>query len=121
MQGLFQQFVERPLLFADADHAGLDPGQVQQVVDQPLQPIGLAVDDARELFAGRLVLGVAVGQQFHVGLDAGQGRLHLVADRGDELGVSLLQRLLVADVAEHGHGALGYAAVVLVRRRWRPA
>ena len=52
------------------------------------------------------VLGVAVGQQFDVGLDAGQRRLHFVADRRDELGVALLQGLLLADVAEHGDRAV---------------
>ena len=69
---LFQHLVERAGLLADLDHAGLDAGQVQQVLDQPLQAVGLAVDDAEELLAGLLVLGLAVGQQLDVGLDAGQ-------------------------------------------------
>ena len=103
---LVQQLVERQRRLVDRHDARLDPRQVQQVVDQPLQAVGLAVDDAQELLAGRVVVGFAIDEQLDIGPNAGQRRLHLVADRRDELRVPLLNRLLAGDIGQHGHGAV---------------
>ncbi len=89
-QCLFQQFIERAGLFADLHDTGFDASQIEQVVHQPLQSIGLLVDDVEEFVALGLVLGVAIGQQFDVRLDGSQRRLHFVAGGRHEFGVAPL-------------------------------
>ena len=103
---LGQLFVERQGRLVDPHHAGLDAGQIEQVLDQSLQAIGLAVDDSQEFLARLFIFGFAVGEQFDIGPDARQGGLHLVTDRGDEFGISLLDRLQVADVGQHRDGTV---------------
>ena len=116
----FQHVVQRLAALGYADHAGLDASQVEQVVDEPLQPIGLVADHAEKFAARGLVVGVAVDQQLGIGFDAGQRRFHFVAKGRYELGVALLDGFLSADVAEHGDGPLrfgdGLAAATVVQR-----
>ena len=67
-------------LAPDAELRLAHPGEVEQVADEPLQPLRLG-DDRR----GRLVGGQrALVQTFRVAADGGQRRLQLVADREQE-------------------------------------
>ena len=93
-------------------HAGFDPSDIQQIVDQPVQPIGLDADHAQEFFASVRVVGIAVGEQFDIRFDSGQRRFHFVADRGDELGIALLTGFRLGRVAEHGKSSGRLSAVV---------
>jgi len=95
--------------------AGLDARHVEQVVDQPGQPVGLGVDDGQEL----LPLGVApadlpVEQAGRRRLDRGQRGPQVVGDRVEQGGpqpVGLLQghgpvALLLLLALLHGQGGL---------------
>ena len=71
---------------------GLEPLDVDDVVDQPGQPLGAAyghVDDVLRLL-GQLA-GVAVGEHLQRPADRGERRAQLVADRADELALHLVQ------------------------------
>ncbi len=105
-RALDQLGVERP---------GLDAGHVEQVVDQPGQPVGLGVDGGQEL----VPLGVApadlpVEQAGGRRLDRGQRGAQVVGDRVEQGGaqpVGLLQgqgpvALLLLLAPLHGQGGL---------------
>ena len=66
--------------------AGLQPGQQQQVLDEPQQPVGVAVDHVE---VGALVLGqlagAGVAEQVREGDDRRQRAAQFVRDGGDEL------------------------------------
>ena len=71
-------------LLVDFHQAGLDAADVQNVVDEAPEAVGLVLDDVVELALGLLVVCLAVDQEFDVRLDARQRRAQLVADAGDE-------------------------------------
>ena len=70
----------------ELQRAGAQPRQVQQIVDQHGQMVGLLVDDLQE-FALLRGVPARVGQQQRrgVALDRGQGAAQLVGDAADEL------------------------------------
>ncbi len=66
----------------EGEAVGVEPGQVEQVLDQPLEAAGLGADDG----GGRLgVVGGAVEHGVGVAADRGERRAQLVGDRQQEL------------------------------------
>jgi hypothetical protein len=65
---------------------GVDPGDGEDVVDEPEQPLGVPAHDLEEarLLLGQLP-GLAVEHQLEVADDRGDRRSQLVRDRADEL------------------------------------
>ena len=74
------------------DPPGLDPGEVEQRVDQLLEPQGVAVDDFQSARAPPGSASVGAGEQL---LDRAehqrQRRAELVADVGEERGLGAVQ------------------------------
>ena len=84
----------------------LDPGQRQQIVDQPAHAPGLHAHDVEEFLARLgIVLGVALERVDEAG-DRGQRRAQLVAGIGDEIGPRLLGPLACRQIVEQQRGHL---------------
>ena len=83
----------------------------RSVTSRP-EPVDLELHGVEEVVAhGGIVLG-AVVEQLEDALERGDGRAHLVARVGDELALCLLDAMLLGDVGEQQHGAVGTASVV---------
>ena len=86
--------------------SGLDPGELEEVLDQRLQPVGMmqyGVDEAAQ--RGRIVHG-AVQQGLDIALDGGQGGPELVGHVGHEVLPDLLEAPQFGRVVEHGDHAV---------------
>ena len=67
--------------------AGVDPGDVEQLGDQPAEPVGVGADRRQhQLLLVVVELVPAVEQRLHEALHPGQRRAQLVGDRGDQVG-----------------------------------
>ncbi len=87
--------------------AGVDAGHVEELGDQPAQPVGVGGDRGEHQLLLLVVEPVpAVEQGLHEPLDAGQRRAQLVRDRGDQVGALPVQPLPAAAGAD-GHRDLG--------------
>ena len=89
---------------------GLDPAQVEQVVDDPADPEGLGVDAAGQPL-GHLDVGLGdegLGQQ----AERAHGGLQLVAHVGHEVAADLLEPAALGDVLDHGDHPEGPPPVV---------
>ena len=77
--------------------AGVQAAHVEQVADQPVEPVGVLLDGGEQrLFVGLGPGHVGLAQAADAGLDRGQRRAQVVADRGEQRGphpVALGQRL----------------------------
>ena len=97
-------------------HAGVDPRQLEEVVDHPHHPVDLGADLP---VVARRVLGHAVLERLGHRAHAGQRRAQVVGHPGDQLAAGLLQpRLALPGLLEPlaGAGQLGRQ-----RLRARPA
>ena len=82
------------------DGAGLEPGHVEQIGDEAIQPLGFGEDGGEEVGAGFLVQVVGeVAQRPGRPDDGGERRAQVVGDRGE-------QRLAQAVGLGGAHGAL---------------
>ena len=84
----------------------LEPGEIEHVIDQPREPLGLDHDDAEIL---RMLGSVAVPILHQLGkhADRGQRRLEFVRDVGNEIRLLLRARELAAGVGHHQPAAAG--------------
>ncbi len=111
------------------DLSGVQPGEVQHVIDDRQQ--GLAAhDDAADIAARLLRQPIHALQKAGEANDAGQGRADLVAHIGDELGLGdiggvgghplapqfVLHLLALGDIPQHGDDADHRGAVVTDKR-----
>ena len=88
--GRHQRHVER---------AAAQPGEVEEVADQPLEPVCLALDH----LTGALGRDDAVGEPLGVAADRGQRRLQLVADGEQEGALGVLRAVeLLGELVEGG-------------------
>ena len=86
--------------------AALDAFQIENVVDQADQAVGVGEGDAEQV--GGLLIHLAEHarrEQAQRSANGGQRRAQLVADGGDELILQAIERIALADVAEAEHGA----------------
>ena len=91
--------------------AGVDAGGVEQLGDEPAEPVGVGVDGLEHQLA--LVVGepVPLGEQGRgEALDAGERRPQLVRHRGDEVGPFAVALVAHARVAHAHDDALDRAA-----------
>ena len=102
LDGLGHDHADRHRL-ADAAPLRLDPGQVEQVLDDAAEPLGLGPHPLGQPGHHlRVVLALeGLGQQAE-GADRG---LQLVADVGDEVAPHGLEPAPLGDVLDDGHGA----------------
>ena len=84
--------------------AGVELGQPQQILHQPLHPRGVALDDLEEALPAPRVVRV-VEQRLDVAANGRERRAQLVRDVGDEVAADLVGALEVGDVVQHEHGA----------------
>ena len=82
------------------------PRRIEEVLDQPVQPVHLPLDDDERLGLRR----IALLEQLRVGLDDGERRLELVRGGGEELVAELVEPLRGGDVAQDRHRELGSPA-----------
>ena len=77
------------------DHAtGLETGKVEQVADEPVEPLRLAVDDLDLLLADVVAGAVPVVHEGHgEAADGGERRSQLVGDGGQEVGLHAVELL----------------------------
>src|SRR5690606_41140110 len=98
-------------LAAHLQAAGLDAGDVEQLGDEPGDPVGVVVDrfehDELLLFGEAAPLGQ---QRRGETLDAGQRRAQLVGDRRDQVGAAALQPGAGTAVAQRDRHAVDVAA-----------
>jgi hypothetical protein len=80
--GAFEQLGHPDRLDVQGRHAGVDAGEVKEVLDQPAEPLGLV---ERRLQSGRIRLGDAVDEVLEDCTQRGQRRSQLVRDVGDQL------------------------------------
>ncbi len=86
--------------------ARLYSGQLQQVLDQRLKPVGVVLDRRHETTQrGRIVHG-AVQQRLDIALDGGQRRPQFVGHVGHEVFPDLLESPQFGHVVEHGDYAV---------------
>ena len=79
--------------------AAAQPGEVEEVADQPLEPMRLALDH----LAGAVGRDDAVGEPLGVAADRGQRRLQLVADGEEEGALGILRAVeLLRELVEGG-------------------
>ncbi len=91
--------------------AGVDPGDVQQLGDQPAQPVGVGVDRGEhQLLLLVVELVPAVQQRLHEPLDAGQRGPQLVGDGRHEVGAVPVQAGAAPTGAEHHRDPVDRAA-----------
>ena len=84
--------VDRPRV--ERQPAGVDAGHVEQLGDQPGQPVGVGVDRLEHHLLLVVVEPVPLGQQRRgEALDAGQRRAQLVGDGGDQVGALAVEPL----------------------------
>ncbi len=105
----------------DVDPVGLDPGHVEQVVDELHQALGRAGDDVDELplAVGQALRGAR--EQLDEPLDRGQRAAELVRGHRHEVGLRPLQARALADVAQRPHRPLAGAAELRRGDRQRAA
>ena len=92
---------------ADVDRAGVEgelpgvePGQLEEVGHQPLEPAGLGLDDPRRPPAGLLVVGrAALGHRLGVAPDRGQRGAQVVGDAHQE---GPFEAAVAAQLGGHG-------------------
>ncbi|GAA3442466.1 hypothetical protein GCM10018955_19040 [Planomonospora venezuelensis] len=84
VDGLLRQLGQGERPGVEADVTGVEPRQVQQVVDEALQVRALAVDDVGE-HELLVVEAGAVLEHLDVAADGSDGGAEFVADHGDEL------------------------------------
>ena len=98
--GALEQVGHPDRLDGQRRHAGVDPREVEQVVDQPAETFGLVEGCLQSRRVGRcwLGLGDAVDEVVEHGAECGQRRPQLVGDVGDE----------VAPLAVDGGEVLGH-------------
>ena len=85
---------------------GFDPRQVEEVLDQRAQALGVAVDDVDEPFAGGRVARQRQPQGVDRRAHGGDRGAQLVRHVGDEVLAQRLEPADLADVDEHGEHAL---------------
>ncbi len=79
----------------EVDATGLDARDVEHVVDELDEAVGVLLDDREELLLDVVDLaGIAVQDEVDVALDRRQRRAQLVADRRDELVLHLRDLVL---------------------------
>ena len=76
-------------------------GQVQQILNQLVQPIRLLFDPRHEQLVVLRVVNGAHPERFGIGLDRRQRRLQFVGDVRHELPPDVLQAAQVRDVVQH--------------------
>ena len=64
------------------DAAGFKGGNREQILDQQIEPVGVAFDDSEEMLGHFGIVARAVEQCFHVPLDERKGRTQFMADVG---------------------------------------
>jgi hypothetical protein len=94
----------------------LHGGEIEQVLDEQPQPLGVTVDDPDEFGGARLIGEAAVQERLGVSLDGRERGAQLVRHVGDEFAARLLQALQLGDVVEHRDRS-DHRAVVAVERR----
>ena len=80
--------VDADRLRVQRQRAGLQPAHVEQVLDQPVEPVERLVGGGQQLVAGRSASNVDVvaAQAGHRGLGRGERGAQVVADRGEQRG-----------------------------------
>ena len=101
LEGFLQDHHQALRLLVDLHQAGFNARNIQNVVNQSAEAVGLVLDDLIKLMRGFFVIGLTIDQHFHVGLDAGERRAELVADAGDEVVLQLGDFLFPRHVVEH--------------------
>ena len=86
---------------------GLDASQVEQLVDQGAAQLRLVQDDFQHLAAGRLIIALALQQQFGIAVDAGHGRAQFVCRRAEKFALDVLDLRAFGDIVkieDYRHG-----------------
>ena len=90
----FEEGVHGHLLAAQRPAAAFEPRELEQVADDPLEPMRLVVDDVQVALARRLVERQLLHRQrFEVAAHRGQRRHQLVRDVGEQLAPRLVGRV----------------------------
>ena len=95
------------------ERALVEAGQVEQVADEPLEPLRLLDDDRRRLRDRHH----AVEERLAVAADRGQRRLELVADREQERALGVLRAVEVVGELVEALGERGDLGRALLRER----
>ena len=91
--------------------AGVDPGHVEQLGDQPAEPVGVGADGGEhQLLLVVVELVPPIQQRLHESLDAGERRAQLVGDGGDQVGSLTVEPGTAAPRAQ-AHGDPGDRSV----------
>ena len=112
LQDLVDDGAEGDRLEVEFDAAGFQFGDGEQVLDEQLEPFGVAVDGLQELSGDLGVVLGAVEQGFDVAFDEGQGGAEFVADVGDEFLAGVLELLEAGQIVEDQDGAMPLAVAV---------
>ena len=91
---------------------GFQRGNGQQILDEQIQPLRVALDDFEEAVGDLGIIARAVEQRFHVALDERERRAQFVADVGDEFLARALQLLEPRQIVEDQNGAFALAGGV---------
>ena len=108
--GLLEQRLEADLLAHDPELVRLEPGQVEQVADQPVEPAHLLVHGLERLVE---LVGAdhALGDGLDVARDGGERRPQLVGDAHQEVALELVDLAQPVDHALEPGGELAQLVV----------
>ena len=88
--------------------AGFDAGHVKQVFDNRVQPLGVVAGGVEQLLLlGAQRADALLGDQVQDHAHAGERRLELVADQGEQAVLHFVQPAQAGDVGQHDGGADG--------------
>ena len=101
------QPLQRHRLQPQAGVLGFEARQGQQVLQDDMEPVGMALDGAQKpVPVGLGQLPVVIDQSLDIALDDRQRRAQLVRDVGDEIPPQRLQIPLTGDVVQHAQHPL---------------
>jgi hypothetical protein len=90
-------------LGTDRIQARLDPGKVQQILNDILQPVAVFLQDRQKFLGLRRVLHPSIGQRLEIAFNGGQRGPKFVRDIGDEIFSNPLLPFYFGDVVKDQH------------------
>ena len=108
-QNFFRQRTQFDRLQIQFDPAGFQRGNGEQILDEQVEPLGVALDDFQETLGDFGIVARAVEQRFDVALDERERRAQFVADVGDEFLARAFELLEPRQIVEDQDRAFAFA------------
>ena len=111
-ENLFHERTQRDRLQIQFHPAGFQRGNGEQILDEQIQPLRVALDDFEKALGDFGIVARAVEQRFDVALDERERRAQFVADVGDEFLARAFELLEPRQIVKDENGAFAFAGGV---------